>query len=455
MKVAVLGGGMTGLTCAYRLGGQGHRCDVYERWPGLGGQAATMDLGEGLPLERYYHHLFTSDREIAALYDELGLQDEIAYLPASTAFFAGGRVWPFTTPLDLLRFGVLPLRSRVRLGLEVLRLQRGPDDPRPYEDVTAREWIVDRLGEPVWQHLWGPLLRGKFGDRADDVAMVWLWRKLVLRRQVADRQARTERLGWPRHSWQLLFDRLAAEIRRAGGRVLIDRPAMRLDRDGDGLVVTAGAPDSFRRGLDPAAYAPDGQARYDAIVATVPNPVFEGLLGPGLRAELPGGYAERLRSIAYHAALCLVLVLDRPFTSTYWMNIADDLPFIGVIEHTNWVSPSHYGGRHILYVANYVAPDSPLLDLDADALLEHYLDGLRRIQPAFAPEQVRERWIFREPHAQPIVDVGYRRRIPPLDTGVPGLWLANTTQVYPEDRGTNYAVRLGNLVAEAVGAGAR
>ena len=163
MKVAVLGAGLTGLTCAYRLSVEGHHCHVYERWPGLGGQAATMPLADGLPLERYYHHLFTSDREIADLYNELGLPAEIVYLPSTTAFFVQGRSWPFTSPLDLLRFRPLSLRTRVRVGFAVLRLQLGSDDPAPYEDITARQWILERMGEEAWRVIWGPLLRGKLG----------------------------------------------------------------------------------------------------------------------------------------------------------------------------------------------------------------------------------------------------------------------------------------------------
>lgn len=449
MRVAVLGAGMTGLTCAYRLGRRGHVCDVYERWPGLGGQAATFDLGSGLPLERYYHHLFTSDAEIAELYRDLGLPDEIEYRPSTTAFFVQGRSWAFTSPLDLLRFRPLTLRTRLRMGLAVLRLQRGPDDPEPYEDITARKWIADHMGEEAWRIIWGPLLRAKFGHRAEDIAMVWLWKKLMLRRQVAGREARVERLGWPRHSWQLLFDRLAGEIGSAGGQVLIDRPAARVERLDDGrFAVTAGETGSFRLGHDPRVFRPAGSERYDAVVSTLPNEVFEAVLAPDLHAQLGPGYAERLRSVEYHEAVCLVLVLDRRFTPFYWTNIADELPFIGLVEHTNWVGSEHYGGRHILYVANYVEPGSPVAGLDPDALLEHYAGGLRAVRPDFSTDWVQERWRFHEPHAQPVVDRGYRRRIAPLQTGVPGLLLANTTQVYPEDRGTNYAVRLGNEAAE-------
>jgi protoporphyrinogen oxidase len=148
-----------------------------------------------------------------------------------------------------------------------------------------------------------------------------------------------------------------------------------------------------------------------------------------------------------------VLSLDRRFTPFYWTNIADDLPFIGLIEQTNWAPPEHYGGRRLLYVTNYLEPADPLLDLGLDGLLDHYEDGLKRVRPDFERSWIRDAWLFREPNAQPIVDVGYRDRIPALRTPAEGLLLANTTQVYPEDRGTNYAVRIGEDAARALLAG--
>src|SRR5581483_1930996 len=197
MRVAVIGAGMTGLVAAYRLAAAGNQCDVYERWPGLGGQVATLDVGDGHLLERYYHHLFTTDREIAALYEELGMSGAIEWLPSSVAIFAAGRSHPFTTPLDLLRFRPLSLRARVRMGLGALRLQRARD-VAPFEAVTARDWIEREMGAEAWRVVWGPLLRGKFGDRADEISMAWLWSKLTLRRRLEGREARRELLGYPR-----------------------------------------------------------------------------------------------------------------------------------------------------------------------------------------------------------------------------------------------------------------
>ncbi len=458
MRVAVLGAGVAGLVAAYRLTQEGHVCDVYERWPGLGGQAATLDVGGGDLLERYYHHLFTSDRHIVALYEELGMGDELEWRPSSMAFFLEGRQWAFTTPLDLLRFGPLSPPARLRMGLAVFLLQKRAKDVAPFESITAREWIEKRMGRGPWRKVWGPLLRGKFGTRAEDISMAWLWSKLTLRRQLEGAEAKQELLGYPAHSWELLFDALRDAIAAGGGRVLIDRPAAALRRGpgNEGFVVTAGASGSFRAGHDPRGFArraagDQAEGRYDAVVATVPSDVFEALLDDDLRAAIGPGYLARLAATEYHTALCLLLELDRRFSPFYWTNIADpEVPFVGLVEHTNFISPQRYGGRRFLYVANYVAPDDPLLALSPEELLAAYLPGLRRVQPEFSEDWIVARWLHREPAAQPIVTVGYHRRIPPLQTGVPGLVLANTTQIYPEDRGTNYSVRLGSDAAKAL-----
>ena len=459
MRVAVLGAGVAGLVCAYRLTQAGHVCDVYERWPGLGGQAATLDVGGGDLLERYYHHLFTSDRHIVALYEELGMGDELEWKPSSMAFFLEGRQWAFNGPLDLLRFGPLSPPARLRMGLAVLLLQKRSKDVAPFESITAREWIEKRMGRGPWRKVWGPLLRGKFGARAEDISMAWLWSKLTLRRQLEGDEAKQELLGYPAHSWELLFDALRDAIVAGGGRVLIDRPAAALRRGpgGEGFVVTAGAGGSFRAGHDPRGFArATGAGRGGGLRGRRRHGPQRRLRGAArrrpARARSAPEYLGRLAATEYHTALCLLLELDRRFSPFYWTNIADpEVPFVGLVEHTNFISPERYGGRRFLYVANYLAPGDPLLALsEPEELLAAYMPGLRRVQPEFSEDWIVARWLHREPAAQPIVTVGYHRRIPPLQTGVPGLVLANTTQIYPEDRGTNYSVRLGTDAARAL-----
>ncbi len=224
--------------------------DVYERWPGLGGQAATLDVGDGVLLERYYHHLFTSDEDIADLCAELGL--EIDFQASTVGFFAGGENYPFTTPGDLLRFRPLSPLARVRMGLAVLWLQRRYREVGPLEGMTAREWVVKAMGRQAWDRMWGPLMRGKFSDRADDVSMAWLWARLHVRRQVSGSESKGEVLGYPRGTFEPIFRRLADEIEGNGGGVMIDRPAAAIAREDGGFTVTAGAGDSFRSRPRPA-----------------------------------------------------------------------------------------------------------------------------------------------------------------------------------------------------------
>ena len=445
----MIGAGVAGLTCAYRLGQAGVRADVYERWPGLGGQAATLDVGDGLRIERYYHYLFTSDRSMMDLFGELGLGDDLEPHPSNSAIVSGGRVWPFNGALDLLRFRPLPLRNRLRMGLALVRMQMGRRGVADFEGQTAHSWIVRNMGRPAWEHVWGPLMRGKFGERAEQISMAWIWDKATRRRNIREGEARQEVFLHPKNSFEPLFERLAAGIEEHGGRVMIDRPAARLVRDSGSLAVVPAKPDSFRRGLDPREFEPDAAPqRYDAVVACVPSDVFIELLDPELAAEVGDGYLGRLESIEYFTAFNLLVELERPLTGHFWVNVADRrCPFVGLIEHSNFVGRENTGGRVFSHVTNYLPAGHELLGLDADSLLDRYEVGLRLINPGYERSWVRNRWLFREPAGQPIVDVGYRERIPPRRTPVAGLFLVNTTQIYPEDRGTNYAVRDGGLVA--------
>ena len=411
MKVAVIGAGVAGLAAAHRLGAEGHEAVVFERWPGLGGQAATMDAGDGVLIERYYHHLFTSDRHIADLCREIGIPDELAVWPSTVGMFADGELHPFTTPIDLLRYKPMSPLARVRMGAAVVLLQKRLNEVGPLEPLTVKEWVERWMGKQAWSKIWGPLLRGKFGDKADQISMSWLWAKLRNRRQTSGEEARQELLVYPRSSFEVIFRRLQESIEEQGGEVRIDCPAAQVGRRDGSFLVWAGAADSFRRGHDPRRFDRRGEPeRFDAVIATVPSDVFEQLLEDELRAEVGEPYLEKTRGIEYFAALCMVLELDRRFHPFYWTNVADDdLPFIGLIEHTNLVGAEHYGGRHFLYVANYLPHGHELLELGSDELLSAYEPGLRKVNPEFSRDWIRQLWLYQEPAAQPVVLPNYPR----------------------------------------------
>ena len=438
MRVGIIGAGAAGLAAAYYLTKEGHYAEVFERAPFLGGQASTFPVGGG-QLERGYHHLFVSDVDIVELIHELGLGDKLAWLESQVGLFHGGRVWDFSTPWDLLRFKPLPLVQRLRVGLWSLVLQKTTNWQK-YESVTAQDWITRRMGKEAYQVIWEPLLRGKFGQNYDQISMTWLWGKFRLR--VSSRQGilSRERLGYPMGSFGQVFDTLAERVRQMGGEVHVSASVEGIDvRDGRAHGLRVKLPD-----------ADVEYEKFDAVIATVPSHVFSRLV-PALPPTLTKEYMARLGAARYMSAVLIVLVLDRPLSHVYWLNVADrSIPFVGVIEHTNFIGPEHYGGKHIVYLSNYLSADHPLYGMSHEELLQEYLPHLRKINPAFEPSWVLEYHHHRVDAAQPIIGVNYSQRIPDMRTPIKGLYLANTTQIYPEDRGTNYSVRMGKHVAHMV-----
>ena len=437
MKIGIIGGGAAGLGAAYELVLQGHAPAVFERAPFLGGQASTFLVG-GTPVERGYHHLFRSDTAMTGLMEELGLGHRLRWVDANIGYFHGDRIWPFTTPLDLLRFRPLPLLDRVRLGLVTLYLQRRKEW-RSLEGHTATEWTRRWAGDSNYQVIFEPMLRGKFGAYHDQVSMAWLWNKFALRTTSRGKGLRgmfREQLGYPVGSFGEVFDTVAQRIRDGGGQVHTGASVER-------VVVEDG------RATALAVRSADGPAqRYDcdAVIATVPSYLFPRLVPP-----LPADYLRRLTDVAYLAAVLVVLVLDRPLTPMYWMYVGDRLmPFLGVIEHTNLIPADHYGGNHIVYLGNYLAREAPLYQMGREELFQLYLGHLKRLNPRFEPSWIREYHYHREEAAQPVATREYSTRIPDHRTPFSRLYLANTTQIYPEDRGTNYSVRLGRRVAQMV-----
>ena len=434
MRIGIIGGGAAGLAAAYELTKRGHYAEVFERAPFLGGQASTFEVGGGR-LERGYHHLFVSDVDMTKLIHELGLGDKLEWLESEVGLYYGGTIWNFSTPMDLLRFKPLSFLQRIRVGLWTFVLQK-TRNWKKFEGVTARDWIIRHMGDQAYQVIWEPLLRGKFGDYFDQVSMTWLWGKIYLRVASRGNGLQKERLGYPMCSFGEVFDVLGQRVAQQGGDVHISAGVNR-------VVVEDGIATGLE--IELADQAPQ-RRDYDAIIATTPSYVFTRLVPP-----LPEEYRDKLENVQYLSAVLLILVLDRPLTSKYWINIADSsLPFVGVIEHTNMIDRSLYGGRHIVYLSNYPSRDSELYQKSAEELLEHLTPHLRKINSDFDPSWILEYYHHKVDGAQPIIGINYSQRIPEHRTPFKNLYLANTTQIYPEDRGTNYSVRMGRHVAGMV-----
>ena len=428
MKIAIIGAGATGLAAAYDLSKWGHEVKIYERDKFLGGHASTFNVSN-VPIERGYHHWFTSDLDIINLCEEIGLGNRIGWFPSKVGTLFEGKIYDFVTPLDLLKYRPLSLTDRFKLGLSALKIKR-IKDWKTIEGFTAVQWFRENVNRRVFESFWEPMLRGKFGEEHyREVGMAWVWGKMNTR--FASRKGiGKEMLGYPIGSFKEFFDRLGERAISQGTEIHLDTSISKIRTSHNkvqGMEIGEGS--TFEG--------------FDAVIASIPSNIFEKIT-----EGLTGEYRAKLTSVDYMSAILLILVLDRPLSNIYWLNVADrSVPFVGVIEHTNLIGASHYNGNHIVYLSNYLTPDNEYYRMNSDELLDAYLPHISKINPSFDRNWILDYHHHRIDGAQPIVGAYYSSRMPPHETGIDNLYLANTTQVYPEDRGTNYSVKMGRKIA--------
>jgi len=429
MKIAIIGAGIAGLSAAYDLLAAGHEVVLYEADQRPGGLAAGFrDENWEWPLEKFYHHLFTSDKAIIGLVEELGMRDKLFFPRPTTSVIYEGRIVPFDSPQRWIAFPGFNLLDVARFGM-VSAYLRFTEPWRELEKVTADSWLRQWYGDKIYKMTWEPMLIGKFGPYYQDANMAWMWARL---------HVRSPRLGYFEGGFQAFVDRLSAAVEERGGVICLNAPV-------EGI--TAVDPQSF------AVTGPAGAETYDRILVTT-SPGLMARLVPGL----PEGYKQQLRGLKSMGAVVMTLALRRPLlgeSNAYWLNIPahspnkseNEIPFLALVEHTNYISSEHYGDDHIIYCGDYVPADHPYFSLSKEEMQELFTSVFHKFNPDFRPEWVRKSWLFRAPYAQPVPEVNQSQRIPDLRTPVNGLYLASMSQVYPWDRGTNFAVEIGRRAA--------
>lgn len=418
MRVGIVGAGATGLSAGYTLANAGHDVTVLEKGPELGGLVASIEVG-GTPVERYYHHVFASDKALVGLVEELGLGDSLRFRSPTTGIYYDGRLHPFGTPREMLAFPPLGPLDRVRFAASAAYL-KALKRYEKLEDVEALAWTSKHAGRRATEVVWEPLLRGKFGERAPEISMAWLWARI---------HHRTFRLGYLHGGFHRLYAALAAAIEGRGGVIRFEKAVERIERSSGAVRVATS----------------DGTAEeFDRVIVTTPPVELARAIG--------APPAER--SPEYLGATCFLLELRRSLVPYYWVNVNDpSFPFLAVVEHTRMEDPATYGGRHVVYVGNYVARDDPRYTAEPEKLLDEYLPYLQRLSPGFGRDDVLDWHFSRAPFAQPVVTVGYRATIPSHTTPVEGVYLASMAQVYPQDRGQSYAIAMGRDLARRISAG--
>ena len=424
--IAVLGAGPMGLAVAYQLARDGHRPVVFEADDRVGGMTAAFDFS-GLTIERYYHFHCISDHAFLRILDELGIADRMRWVETKMGYWYRGRVQPWGNPVALLRFRGLGFVAKIRYGLHAFLCTKRTDW-KPLDHVEASGWIRRWVGDEAWDVLWRRLFDFKFYEYGDNLSAAWIWSRI--RRIGRSRyDLFREKLGYLDGGSDTLLKAMHADIDAHGGQVRLRHPVERVAIEGGRVVgIVAG-----------------GQLeRFDKVVSTVPLPYV-----PRLMPDLPADVLERFRSVKNIAVVCVIAKLKRPVTGNFWLNTNDDAMDIpGIVEYTNLRPLDH----HVVYVPFYMPGEHPKFAEPDEAFLAKVKRYLMRINPALTDDDFIDLRASRYRHAQPICEPGYLDRLPPVALPVRGLWVADTSYYYPEDRGISESIDFGRGMARQAAA---
>lgn len=415
MRVAVLGGGISGLTAAYRLGEAGASVTVFEASDRLGGLGTWFEY-EGLTLDRFYHVILDSDEHLLGLLERIGLTDQVRWSETAMGFFVRGRCYPFNSAVDLLRFRALRFTDRVRTGLAALYITKFKRNGLPLDDELAHVWLRRLFGPRVYRAIWEPLLTAKFGDLRDRVPAYWVWNTLN-----REKNGSQEVKGYVHGGYGLITERLRDAIEAAGGRIRLNCPVTSIETADAGIRV----------------WTKEGDERFDAAVSTLPLPLLRRIAGNGLAERIP------LPDLAYQGVVNVLLVTRKRLDRFYWTAVVDSgFPFQGIVETTQVINPQWIGGRHLVYVMNYCAADSALYQLSDDTLKRQAIDGLAGLYPGFTAASVESAHVFRTPCVEPVWTRGFLSQRPDARLAGTPIYLATTAQAYPMVTSWNTSVKL-------------
>ncbi|GHD61797.1 oxidoreductase [Thalassobaculum fulvum] len=424
--VGIVGAGAMGLAAAYHALKAGHRVTVYEADSVPGGMAAHADL-DGLSIERFYHFVCKADASTFALMDELGIGDRMRWRDTSMGYFVDGRMYRWGDPVALLTFPKLSPVAKFRYGLQMF-LSTKRSDWRPLENRTARDWIENGAGREAYDVLWRRLFELKFFEHADTVSAAWIWTR-IKRVGTSRKSLMQEQLGYIDGGSETLVTALAEAIERRGGEIRLGTPVRE-------VVVADGRVTGIRTdaGVDPV----------DAAISTMPTPYVSRLV-----PALPDDWKGRYDAIENIGVVCVLLRLNKSVSPHFWVNINDPAVEIpGIIEFSR-LRPVD---DTVVYVPFYMPQSHPKFGRDDAAFVAESMAAIRRLNPAIGDDDLKASLVGRLRHAQPVCEAGFAAKIPPIQTPIDGLQVADTSFYYPEDRGISESVRYGAMMAAAVGA---
>lgn len=425
MKVAIIGAGFTGLSAAFDLVQAGDEVTIFDSGNFAGGLASGFKEDHwNWSVEKFYHHWFESDKAMLKLLADMDVMDNVLFPRPYTVMYHNGSFYPMDSIINAIKFPGLGWGlDKIRFGLVGLFL-RISTNWKTLEKYTVADWMRKWAGRHVYELMWEPLVVGKFGrEYAEQVNMAWLWARL---------HARTTRLGTYKGGFQAFADELTRQLTAKGVNIHFNKRIEKIESvvEGGYTIKISGNPE-----------------RYDQVLVTTSPAIAERLI-----PELPVSYLEKLRELRSIGALVLAVSLDRQLSKEgyYWYNIPknEGFPFLAIVEHTNYVSAENFGGDHIVYIGDYLAIDHPNYQLDRQRISELYLSYLKKINPDFELSWVKKTWLHKADYAQPVPLLDHSKNIPDVRTPCKGVYFASMSHIYPWDRGTNFAVKLGRETAE-------
>lgn len=425
MRIGIIGAGFTGLSAAYYLTRAGHDVEIFELDSKPGGLAIGYKEDKWKwTLEKHYHHWFTNDKSVLDLAADIG--HKVVIRRPKTSNYVDGGIYQLDSPTSLLKFPKLSIVDRLRTGISLALLRYNPNG-KPLERFEAEPYLKKSMGKKAYKKLWEPLMVNKLGKYSKEVSLAWFWARI---------NKRTSSLAYPEGGFLEFALHLQNVIEKQGGKFHYKTEVLKLESHDNPKI----------------KYKVSGQlsvvsGQFDAVLVTVPGFLFQKIA-----PDLPESYNARLKKLKGIGATNLVLRLNKQFLTdgTYWLSMSDlKSPILAVVEHTNFMDSENYGNEHVVYLGNYMPTDDPRYALSADQVLKSYDSWLKKINPDYE-KSIIDCNLFKAPFAQPILYKNYSKVIPPFATPLENVYLANIEQVYPWDRGTNYAVELGKKVAKLI-----
>ncbi len=419
MQITIIGGGLTGLAAAYELSRDpSNRITILEKEDRIGGMLASHDV-DGFRIEKYYHHIFSSDKETISLIQELELEKSLKWLPANNGYYINKTIYPLNTPLEFLKLPNFNLVDFIKLGILTAKIKLASDF-ETLDKISAEQWIMENSNKNVWLGFVSPLLDSKFGKNASDVSAAWFVKRIQIR---SNRKYSGEILGYLVGGFEILIEALEKKIKASGVRIRCGTPVNDIiseNKLAKGLTLSNGE-----------------RVKADRIIFTASETSLQKLIKEDLGSP----------KIKYQGTLCVLLSLKNALTSgTYWLNIRDrEIPFRALIEHTNFISEKNYNNEHLVYLTYYFQDTKdPLVRMKEPEIIELYFSKLKVMFPHFDRNSVNWWKIEKEFPTAPIYEKGYLNKILPYRTSVRNLFIAgiNSQTNYPE-RSINGSIRAG------------